>query len=266
MHPGAGSFDQLHAMDYLVYAYLQLARDDSAKRVLEEMAAMTQVDEQQFAAAYSFAAAPQRYALEQHDWKASARVQPGPVWFDWNRHPQYEAMAHYGMAIGAARGGEAMLARREVDAMAALQKRIPSAKDYDWPSVVAAQREVAEALIAFAGGAKPEALAALRKAADHEDALDKNAVSPGAILPAREILGDLLLETGANADALAAYEATLQIAPHRFNSVAGAARAAQLTGDRIKAGAYYADLLRLGEHAEGPRPALAQAHAYRAKP
>jgi hypothetical protein len=266
MHPGTGSFDQLHAMDYLVYAYLQLARDDSAKRVLAEMAAMTRVDEQQFAAAYSFAAAPQRYALERHDWKASARIQPGPAWFDWNPHPQYEALAHYGRAIGAARGGEVDLARREVDTMAALQKRVPEAKGYDWSSVVAAQRAVADALIAFAGGAKSESLVALRKAADHEDALDKHAVTPGAILPAREILGDLLLETGANADALGAYEAVLQIAPHRFNSVAGAARAAEITGDRVKARAYYSDLLRLGAGAEAPRPELAHARAYAAKP
>ncbi|MBI2681235.1 MAG: hypothetical protein HYX25_09555 [Candidatus Solibacter usitatus] len=262
LHPGAGSFDQLHAMDYLVYAYLQLGRDDSAKRVLAEMGAMTQVDEQQFAAAYAFAAAPQRYALERRDWKMAANIQPGPAWFDWNRHPQYEAIAHYGKAIGAARAGDVELARKEVDAIAALQSRVPAAKDYDWSSAIVAQRETAEALIAFADSAKVEALTALRKAADHEDALDKHAVSPGAILPAREILADLLLETGANADALAAYEDALAVAPHRFNSVAGAARAAALTGDLVKARAYYLDLMRLGEHAEAPRPELAQARDY----
>jgi hypothetical protein len=105
-------------------------------------------------------------------------------------------------------------------------------------------------------------LTALRKAADHEEAVDKHAVSPGALLPAREILADLLLETGANAEALTAYEAALTVAPHRFNSVAGAARAAQLTGDPIKARAYYLDLVRMGEHAETPRPELADARVY----
>src|SRR5260370_8205632 len=97
----------------------------------------------------------------------------------------------------------------------------------------------------FGEGRKSGAVAGLRKAADHEDAVDKHAVSPGAILPAREILGDLLLETGANAEALPAYESALKIAPHRFNSVAGAARAAQLTPHRITARGYYLDLVRL---------------------
>jgi hypothetical protein len=266
MHPGAGSFDQLHAMDYLEYAYLQEARDASARRVLEEMAAMTNVDEQEPAAAYSLAAAPLRYALERHDWKASARMEPGPAWFDWKRHPQFEAVAHYGRAIGAARSGELELARREIEVLARLQKQVPSAKDYNWASAVAAQREVAEAVAAFAEGRRPEALRALRNAAEHEDAVGKHAVSPGALLPAREMLGDLLLESGANADALAAYEAALKIAPHRFRSVAGAARAARLSGDSIKARAYYLDLVRLGEHAEGVRPELGEARAYLERP
>src|SRR5258708_771988 len=91
MHPGAGSFDELHAVDYLVYAYLQEGRDASARRVLEEMALMTRLDEEQPAAAYSFAAAPQRYALERHEWKASARIELGPAWFDWKPHPQFAA-------------------------------------------------------------------------------------------------------------------------------------------------------------------------------
>lgn len=261
-HPGAGSFNQLHAMDYLVYAYLQEARDLSAKHVLEEMAAMTKLDDEQPQAAYSFAAGPQRYALERHDWKASARTGLRPAWFDWTRHPQHAAVAHYGQAIGAARAGDLAVARREIGALAGLQKRVPASKDYDWSNAVAAQVETAEALLAFAEGKKPEALSALRKAADHEEAVDKHAISPGAILPAREMLGDLLLETGENAGALAAYEASLKIAPHRFNSVAGAARSAARTGDRTKARAYWLDLARLGAHAEDPRPELAEARAY----
>ncbi len=206
MHPGAGSFDQLHALDYLVYAYLQEGRDASARHVLEEMTAMTAVDDQQPAAAYSFAAAPQRYALERHDWKASAALEVGPAWFEWKRHPQFEAVGHYGRAIGAARAGEVAVARQEIAVLAALQAKVPQAKDYDWSSAVAAQRETAEAVLAFAEGHHAEALRALSAAADHEDAAGKHAISPGPLLPARELLGDLLLETGANAEALAAYE------------------------------------------------------------
>ena len=262
MHPGAGSFDQLHALDYLVYAYLQQGRDASAKRVLDEMAAMTQLDDQQPAAAYSFAAAPQRYALERHDWKAAAGLSLGPLWFDWKRHPQFEAVAHYGRAIGAARAGELSIARQEIAALTALQARVPQARDYDWSHAVAAQRETAEAVLAFAEGKQADALRALRVAADHEDAVGKHAISPAALLPAREMLADLLLETGANAEALAAYEEALRLAPHRFNSVAGAARAAERSGDKLKAKAYYMDLERLGEHAEAPRPELDKARAF----
>jgi tetratricopeptide (TPR) repeat protein len=259
MYPGAGSFDQLHAMDYLVYAFLQRARDTSARRVLDEMAAMKKLDEEQFAAA------PQRYALERHDWKAPAGIEVGPTWFGWKRHPQFEAIAHYGRAIGAARSGELAVARREIDVLAALQKQVAPAQGYDWPGAIAAQREAAEAVLAFAAGSKPEALQALRQAADHEDFAGKHAVSPGVLLPARELLGELLLETGANVEALEAYEAALKIAPRRFHSVAGAARAAQLTGDAIKARAYYLDLARLGARSEAPRPELERARAYLAK-
>lgn len=265
MHPGAGSFDQLHAMDYLVYAYLQQARDSSAKKVLDEMAAMTKVDEEQFAAAYAFAAAPQRYALERHDWKASAQIDVAPRWFDWKRHPQYEGVAHYGRAIGAVMTGDYTTARHELETLSTLQKRVPSAKDYDWSSAMRTESEVIEALLSFAAGNQSEGLQGLRKAADHEDDLGKHAVSPGDLLPARELLGDLLLKTGANAEALQAYEAALKIDPHRFNSVAGAAQAAQRTGDKIKARAYYLDLLRLSEHAEAPRPEIQKARAYLAQ-
>lgn len=262
LHPGTGSSGRLHAADYLVYAYLQQARDSSAKRVLQEMAGLTNLDEQSQQAAYAFAATPQRFALERHDWKASAQLELSPKWFDWSRYPQFEAVAHYGRALGAARAGNATLARSEVATLTDLQKRIPAAQGYDWSKAIAIQREIVESVLSFTEGQKQTALAALRRAADQEDSVDKNAITPGVLLPAREILGELLLESGASADALTAFEASLKIAPHRFNSVAGAARAAMQTGDRAKARAYWVDLARLGEHAESPRPELAQARAF----
>jgi hypothetical protein len=100
---GGGAFDQLHAMDYLVYAYLQQGRDKSAQNVLAEMSAITQLDENQFAAAYAFAALPARWTLERHDWKAAAALEAKPAWFPWNRFRNAEALVHYAKAIGAAR-------------------------------------------------------------------------------------------------------------------------------------------------------------------
>ena len=106
LHGGGGSFDQLHAMDYLIYAYLQQAKDQSAQKVLAEMAAISKLDENQFAAAYAFAAAPARWALERHDWKSAAALEIKPAWFPWIRFRNVEALVHYARAIGSARVGD----------------------------------------------------------------------------------------------------------------------------------------------------------------
>jgi hypothetical protein len=106
LHGGGGAFDQLHAMDYLIYAYLQQAKDTSAQRVLAEMEGITRLDENQFAAAYAFAASPARRALERHDWQAAAALEIKPAWFPWDRFRNAEALVHYARAIGAARAGD----------------------------------------------------------------------------------------------------------------------------------------------------------------
>ncbi|MGH9720289.1 MAG: hypothetical protein ACRD8O_08755, partial [Bryobacteraceae bacterium] len=223
---GGGSFDQLHAVDYLVYAYLQRGQDKSAQRMLAEMAAITKLDESQFAAAYAFAASPARWALERHDWKAAAALEVKPSWFPWTRFRNAEALVHYARAIGAARGGDVAAARQAAEEIAAIRKAQPATRDFDWAGSIGAQWEAASALITFAGGKKDEGLRLLRAAADREDAIDKHPVTPGALLPVREILADLLLENGTAAEALKEYEAVLKFAPRRFNATAGAAKAA----------------------------------------
>ena len=259
---GGGAFDQLHAIDYLVYAYLQQAKDKSAQKALAEMAAISKLDENQFAAAYAFAAAPARWALERHDWKAAAALEIEPVWFPWNRFPNVEALVHYAKAIGAARAGDVAAARRSAEEINAIRKALPTTRDYDWTGSINAQWEAATALIAFAEGKKDEGLGLLRAAADHEDAVDKHPVTPGALLPVREILADLLLENGAAHEALSEYEAVLKIAPRRFNATAGAAKAADKAGDKARARAYAMQLLEIATNAEGPRPELTWARGY----
>jgi hypothetical protein len=259
---GGGAFDQLHAIDYLVYAYLQQAKDDSAAKALDEIAAITQLDENQFAAAYAFAAAPARWALERRDWKAAAALEVKPDWFPWNRFRNAQSLVHFARAIGAARSGDAGLARRAAADIEAVLKAMPATPDYDWAGSIGAQWEAAEALARFAAGEKAEALRQLRKAADHEDAVDKHPVTPGAILPVRELLADLLLDTGAAADALKEYEAVLKIAPRRFNATAGAAKAADLAGDRLKARAFAMQLLEITKDAEVTRPEIAWARSH----
>jgi hypothetical protein len=259
---GGGAFDQLHAMDYLVYAYLQQARNKSAQNVLAEMGTITELDENQFAAAYAFAASPARLALERHDWKAAAALEVKPAWFPWNRFRNAEALVHYAKAIGAARGGDVAAARRSAEELATIRRVLPASRDYDWSGSIGAQWEAATALIAFAEGKKDEGLRLLRTAAEHEDAVDKHPVTPGALLPVREMLADLLLENKAPADALKEYEAVLKTAPRRFNATAGAARAADEAGNRAKASEYAMQLLKIAKNAEASRPELAWARGY----
>jgi tetratricopeptide (TPR) repeat protein len=262
LHGGGGSFDQLHAMDYLVYAYLQQAKDTSARRVLAEMEEITRLDEDQFAAAYAFAASPARLALERHDWKAAAALQIKPAWFPWDRFRNVEALVHYARAIGAARAGDVAAARRSADEIAAIRKAMPATRDYDWSGSIGARLEAATALIAWAGGKKDEGIRLLRVAADHEDAVDKHPVTPGALLPVREMLADLLLEDGKAAEALKEYEAVLKAAPRRFNATAGAAKAADRAGDKTKARAYAMQLQEIAKNAETSRPELEWARVY----
>jgi hypothetical protein len=259
---GGGAFDQLHALDYLIYAYLQQARDESAANALAEMRSLTELDENQFAAAYAFAASPARWALERHDWKAAANVVVKPDWFPWQRFRNAEALVHYARAIGAARAGDAAGARRSAEVIASIRRALPASRDYDWSGSMTAQLETANALIRFAEGAKDESLRLLRAAADHEDSIDKHPVTPGALLPVREMLADLLLENGAAAEALKQYEAVLRTAPRRFNATAGAAKSSDAVGDKSKARAFATQLLEIAKNAEVSRPEVAWARAY----
>jgi hypothetical protein len=261
LHGGGGSFDQLHALDYLVYAYLQQAKDSSARRVLAEIQDMTRLDENQFAAAYAFAAAPARLALERHDWKAAAALEIKPAWFPWNRFRNAEALVHYARAIGAARAGDVAAARRSAGEIAAVRNAMPATRDYDWSGSIGAQWEAATALIAWAEGKKDEGVRLLRVAADHEDAVDKHPVTPGALLPVREMLAELLLESGRPAEALKEYETVLKTAPRRFNATAGAARAADKAGDEMKTRAYAMQLREIAVNAETLPPELVWARA-----
>src|SRR4029077_19226202 len=147
-----------------------------------------------------------RWALERHDWKAAAALETRPAWFPWDRFRNVEALVHYARAIGAARAGDVQGAPRAAEEIASIRKAMPATRDYDWSGSIGAQWEGATALIAWADGKKSDGIRQLRVAADHEDAVDKHPVTPGALLPMREILADLLLEDGAAADALKEYE------------------------------------------------------------
>jgi len=255
--------DQLHAMDYLVYAYLQQARDREARTVLDELKAIRKTDPESFKCAYSFAAIPARWALERRNWSEAAELKVEPVDFPWPRFQWAEAITHFAQAIGAARKGDGDRARIEVEKLAEVQKQLVGAKDnYDWATQVEIQLRAAGAWLAKVERKDAEALRMMRSAADLEDSTDKHPVTPGAVLPARELLGDMLLELGRPDEALREYETSLQTSPNRFGGLSGAGRAAELANDRKKARGFYIKLTALCEKTDGDRPELAHAKKF----
>ena len=262
MHPGAASFDQLHALDYLAYAYLQTAQDGKAKAIVDEIYSIKKVDAATFAAAYAFAAVPARYAFERRQWSEAAALKVYPSDFPWNNFPYAEAMIYFTRAIGSARSGDAAGASKAIERLASIQKSLAEAKENYWATQVEIERRAASAWLAHAEGKNEEALNLMRSAADLEDSTEKHPVTPGAIVPARELLGDLLLELREPQQALKEFEASLLVSPNRFNGLYGAARAAELSADRQKAATFYAKLKTLGELSDGARPALRAAKAF----
>jgi len=250
--------EQFHAMDYLAYAYLQGAQDKQAWGVLDELNKIQRADPETFKVAYAVAAIPARYALERRRWDEAAKLTlPTLGAFPWQRFRWAEAHIHFARAIGAARSGDTVSARQDVEKLSAIRDGLIVAKgDYDWAGQVEIERQVASAWLAHAEGHDDDALRLLRAAADADDATDKHPVTPGAILPAREQLGELLLELKQPSAALQEFETSLGQAPNRFNGLYGAARAARLASDQKKAKTYYAKLMALSRQADSIRPEI----------
>lgn len=259
-----GSWDeQLHAMDYLAYAYLQQAHDREARAVLDELKAIRRTDPASFKCAYSFAAIPARWALEQRNWSEAAELKVEPVDFPWPRFQWAEAITHFARAIGAARNGDRDRARLEVEKLSDIQKHLVDAKaNYDWATQVEIQHRAAAAWLAKAEGKNSEALRLMGSAADLEDSTDKHPVTPGAILPAREMLGDLLLELNRPSEALREYQRSLADSPNRLNGLYGAGRAAQLAGDDSKARVFYQKLVRMCAGGDSSRAEIQRAREF----
>ncbi len=247
--------DQLHAMDYLVYAFLQLARDNDARRVVEE-APGVRGPEQVRSTPYALAAIPARYAIERGAWKEAAQLQPQPT-----RFPFTAAITHFARALGAARSGDVATAQAGVDELARIVETMKAAKDAYWTVEVEVQRLGAAAWTAWAAGDRQGALDRMRAAADLEDRSEKNAVSPGRLVPAHELFGDMLMESGKPADALVQYELSQVRDPNRFRSLYGAGEAAAQSGNRDKARYYFTKLSELAASGE-PRGETEKARRY----
>ncbi len=245
LHPGSMSFDNLHADDYLAYAWLQRGEDDKVRGLLDELAAVKAIDVENFAAYYALGAIPARYALERRNWTEAAALTVSPAGLPWDRYPYAESMTHFARAVGAARNGDVARARVAVERLQRIHQKLVDQKNAYWADQIEVQRRAAESWIARAEGRNEEAVTLMRSAADLEDSMDKSPVTPGAVLPAREMLGDLLLELNQPAPALTEYERSLKDSPNRLNGLSGAARAAELSGARGKAREFYSQIAKL---------------------
>jgi len=249
-----GAGEELHALDYQTYAYLQIAQDAAAKSVVDHAREVAVGGAGAPVNAFAVAAIPARYALERGKWEDAAALTPSPA-----PTPFTEAITHFARALGAARSGKPEAATADIERLAALRDKERELKDPYWTEQIDIQRRVALAWQAFASGKKEEGLTQMSAAADTEDATDKSAISPGPLAPARELYGEMLLEAGKPKDALAAFELTMKKEPNRFRGIAGAARAAEQSGDKTKAAAYSKKLLEVAKTADTERVELVQA-------
>ncbi|MGZ5095748.1 MAG: hypothetical protein ACXWCP_21800 [Burkholderiales bacterium] len=247
----------LHAIDYQAYAYLQMARDADAKKAIDR--GLDDAGRLAFsrpAGPFGQAAAPARYALERGDWKSAAQLPVKPT-----KILYANAITHFARALGAARAGDAAAAKTDLARLTELRDELAAAKNSYWAGQVDIQWLGASAWTALAEGRRDDAVKLMRTAADKESATEKASISPGPILPARELLGDMLLDLGQPALALKEYEASQQREPNRFRGWYGAATAAAKSGDSAKAKTYYAKLAALAQHGDS-RPELQQARQY----
>jgi hypothetical protein len=253
-HGGVALGEQFHAMDYLVYAYLQSGRNREAKGVLQERKALNaKVKGPKME--YATSAIPARYAVERRRWAEAADLEPATQYA-----PAHQAITYWARALGAAKTGNLERARQDLAHLEQLHQAQAS-RDAYWAAQIQIEFLEASAWLAHASGNNEEALRLARSAADLEDDAEKPPVTPGPVTPAREALGDLLAEMEQPKAALAEYEIALRNAPNRFNGLFGAARSAEKVGNRDKARSYYATLLRVADPASN-RPELGSARLY----
>jgi hypothetical protein len=251
--------EELHAGDYQTYAYLQTGQDAAARRVVDSLpeifsrrAPATASAAPPPAGTFAAAAIPARYALERGAWADAARLAPRATPFAYA-----DAMTWFARALGAARMRDVPAARAAIDELQKNIDRSAQTKETYWVEQVTIQKIAATAWLSLAEGRSADALAAMREAADREDRTEKSAISPGPLAPARELLGEMLLELKQPTDALAAFQKTMAKEPNRFRALSGAARAAAEAGDRAAARKYAEQLLAICKDADAPgRPEL----------
>lgn len=259
---GVGAYDALHAMDYMVFGQLQQAQDKAAQGLADEVAAFNTVNVENFVAAYAFAAIPSRIALEHGDWQKAAALRLSPSNLAWNKFPQAEAILVYARGLGAARSGMPDAAGRDVKRLQELKEAMTAAKNNYWAGQTDFQIKTVNAWIAYHEKRRDEALRLMREAAEAEEASDKHPVTPGNVVPSRQLLAEMLMALGQPGPALTEYERSLKRDPNRFRAIYGAARAAEAAGKTDSARDYFAKLRQLAANHDSSRDELAYAERF----
>jgi hypothetical protein len=246
--------EELHASDYEIYAHLQSGQDEAALRIVNSLPEIESRFDPQVVlngaggpsvGYFALAAIPARYALERQDWKRAVTLALRETPF-----PYTDAMTWFARGLGAARLGQAAAANESAAALQQIRKRLSNADENYWQQQVQIQELAVSAWAALAAGKQQEALRQMKSAAELEDGTEKSAVTPGPLAPARELLGEMLLQVHEPAQALEQFEATLKKEPRRFRSLYGAAHAAQLSGSRDTSRKYFSELLKVCAHAD----------------
>jgi tetratricopeptide (TPR) repeat protein len=246
---GAVSLHYLHALDYLAYAYLQTGQDQKAQQVQITMQAIDGPIQAHVASAYALAAVPARIALERQQWKAAAKLETrNPKHYSWDNTPAMEAITYFARALGAAKNGYSEQAHEDIAKLEELKKKLPESAEY-WATQIEIQRLTALAWLQYQSDSE-QGLKTMIEAAELEASTEKHPVTPGEILPAHELLADMLFDLGQYEDALVKYQAALTRSPNRLNSLYGAGMASEKIGDGGLAKNYYQQLLTLTREAD----------------
>ena len=250
---GKEADEAYHAVDYMVYAYLQLGKDKEARSMADEIVKVSGTTPR-FVAPYPVAAMPARLALERGNWKEASQLTITPT-----TYPFVEAITRFARAIGAARSGDIAAAKKDSEALTELHKKLEAAKNNYWATEVEIQRLAVAGWIAHAEGNSEQGVKLMRASADLEDRNEKHIVTPGRVVPARELLAEMLLEMKQPKQALAEFEASQVREPNRFRNIYGSAVAAEAAGDKAAASKYFKRLMALAAKGDGTRPEVARA-------
>jgi hypothetical protein len=253
---------EVHAIGYLLYAYLQKGDNVRANDLYEYVKTIYKMPPNSDKVAYHFAAAPVRIALENKRWDEAMNVKVHPSTMQWNLFPWQKSLQSFARALGAAHTGDIITAEKELDSLQSFQQELLDKEDQYKANQVMIQIKAAQAWVQYSKGNNEEAIALMLESVDLEDKTHKHAVTPGEVLPARELLGDLLIAMNKPAEALVAYELDLKGHPNRFNGIYGAAVAAKKIGNQEKANMYFEQLLKLTENTGSDRPEIEEANRY----